>query len=333
LRPQLATAAAALVVIALFFALRGPHHLADAWHAFKRTQPIRDADPSRFSSLSSDGRYQMWRASVQALTHHPLTGLGGGTWEFWWARHRVVGVPYVRNAHSLIFETLAETGIPGGALIVAFLGAIVFGAVRRARRIGAHARAPFAAAAAACAGATVSLATDWSWQIAVVPVCMLALAGLALGVDDGAARRSPAPISTAARPVAGIAARLGIVAVAAACAVSVVIPLAMTSEIRQSQAAAARGALSIALQDARSATSLEPYAATAWLQQALVLEADGDLADADTAALRAQHNEPTNWTVPLILARIEAERGAIKAALASARRALKLNPSIRGYFS
>jgi hypothetical protein len=232
------------------------------------------------------------------------------------------GAGYAKNAHSLIFETLAETGIPGGLLIVVFLGTILVATFRRALRGVANVRVPFAAAAAACAAATVSLATDWSWQIAVVPLCMVAVAAPALG-NDSARRSTP-------RTFAGLG-RLAILAGAAAALVSIVIPLAMTSDIRSSQAAAAPGAYGQALADARTATNVEPYAATPWLQQALVLEAAGHLAGAEQAALHAERNEPANWQPPLILARIQAERHEIRASVGSARRALLLNPSLSSY--
>jgi tetratricopeptide (TPR) repeat protein len=225
----------------------------------------------------------------------------------------------------VLFETLAEEGVPGGMLVIALLGAIIVATVRCAWRAGPGARAPLAAAAAACAAGIVSLATDWSWQVAVVPVSMLALGGLSLGQDPVPAR-TRAPWS----PVA-IAARLGIIAAAFAALASIAIPLATTSKIRQSQAAFRRGAISQAFGDARSATSLEPYAATPWLQQALVLESTGHLAAAERAVRRAARNEPSNWRVPLVLARIQAERGEISSSLKSARRALALNPSIRVY--
>jgi tetratricopeptide (TPR) repeat protein len=125
--------------------------------------------------------------------------------------------------------------------------------------------------------------------------------------------------------------RLAIIAAAGACLGSIVIPLGANSEIHQSQAAFSQGRLATALGDARSAARLEPYAATPWLQQALVLESAGHLAAAEAAARRAEHNESANWREPLILARIQAERREVRASRASARRAFRLNPSIRQY--
>ena len=62
-----------------------------------------------------------------------------------------------------------------------------------------------------------------------------------------------------------------------------------------------------------------------------MFESAGHLGAAEKAARRAEHNASTDWREPLILARIQAERGEIRAALSSARRTLRLNPSIHQY--
>jgi hypothetical protein len=325
LGPRPALAAVLIIAIGAFLAFGGPHAVSRAWASFKTPQLTHDTGTNRLGSLSGNGRYQYWRSSVHAMEHRPLTGIGGGTWEFWWTRNGA-GASYALYAHSLVFETLAENGIPGGMLIIVFLAAVLVGTVRRGWQIRGGERAPFAAIAAACGAATVSLATDWSWQIAVLPISMLALAGVALGADGRRLRAAPPW-----RSVGMLGTRLAIIAAAGACLGSIVIPLGANSEIHQSQAAFSQGRLATALGDARSAARLEPYAATPWLQQALVLESAGHLAAAEAAARRAEHNESANWREPLILARIQAERREVRASRASARRAFRLNPSIRQY--
>ena len=77
---------------------------------------------------------------------------------------------------------------------------------------------------------------------------------------------------------------------------------------------------------------MQPYAGTPQLQRALVLELDGNLAAAAASARAAERREPTNWRPPLVLARIEAKRGHVPAALAAIRRARALNktsPALR----
>ena len=68
------------------------------------------------------------------------------------------------------------------------------------------------------------------------------------------------------------------------------------------------------------------FAATPTLQQALVLEAQGDLNGAAGAARDATHQESNNWRTWLTHSRIEAERGNAKAAVDAYRTARSLNP-------
>ena len=81
-----------------------------------------------------------------------------------------------------------------------------------------------------------------------------------------------------------------------------------------------------AVSDATTAIDAQPWAASGYLQRALVLEHAGLLGRAALDARRATQKEPTNWQTWLILGRIEAERGRESAALEAARRARALNP-------
>ena len=116
----------------------------------------------------------------------------------------------------------------------------------------------------------------------------------------------------------------GIVAIAAIIAIA--IPLASTSLVRQSEAKAREGDLAGALEKARSAQNAQPDAASPRLQEALVLEAEGDLGAAAAAARAATERESTNWRTWLVLSRIEAEDGRAAAAVRDYRRARSLNP-------
>jgi cytochrome c-type biogenesis protein CcmH/NrfG len=108
--------------------------------------------------------------------------------------------------------------------------------------------------------------------------------------------------------------------------VAVAIPLAGTSSIRDSPSQFRDARLQAALEEARSAHDMQPYAATPSLQQALVLERGGELDAAATQARAATEDEPTNWRTWLVLSRIEAERGDAPASVDAYREARDLNP-------
>jgi tetratricopeptide (TPR) repeat protein len=114
--------------------------------------------------------------------------------------------------------------------------------------------------------------------------------------------------------------------VALAAVVAIAIPLASTALVRQSQDAAQAGDLTGALEDAKSAENVQPDAAAPRLQQALVLETEGDLAAAAAAARAATERESTNWQLWMVLSRIEAQRGNAEAAIRFYDKARSLNP-------
>lgn len=143
---------------------------------------------SRLVTLQSD-RYDYWDVALKAFAHAPLAGVGAGGWAVWWLRER----PYpdgAQDAHSLELQTLAELGLIGGALLLAFIGGVIL-AAREALRL-----AP-TLAAGPIAGCVVWLAhspLDWDWQMPAVTLVAMVLAGALLGL---AQLRSHPPPSTA----------------------------------------------------------------------------------------------------------------------------------------
>lgn len=313
--------AAAAIVIAL--AAGAPTKLTHAWHDFK--QPMGAITPGnentvfgRLSVANGNNRYQIWHAALNAFSTDPLKGIGPGTFQFWWAAHPTAS-GYIRNAHSLYFETLAETGIVGALLLIGVLIWFVAVAVRRALADPPELRLWIAAASAGLAVFLFAASVEWVWQLAAIAAAALVLGAVIVAGRDGPAGATPAntprPRSRAALAVLSLAAL-----------VAIVIPLSTTLAVRASQAAAQRGQLGTALADTRGAEGIEPYASSGHLQEALVLEAAGELNPAATAARAATADSPTDWTTWLTLARIDARRGAETEALAAIRQARALNP-------
>ncbi len=109
--------------------------------------------------------------------------------------------------------------------------------------------------------------------------------------------------------------------------VAIAIPMAGAQAIRDSQAGVRAQDLSTALEEANSAASIQPYAASASLQQALVFELQGDYESAIAAARTATTEEPTNWRTWLVLSRLEAQAGNVAGSVEAYREARALNPN------
>lgn len=311
-------ASTAACALAIGLAAGLPGKLGDAWTEFKQVGGTAGT-PDRFLSANGNSRYQWWESAVEANSTDPLLGIGPGTYEYWWAREGTLP-GFVRDAHSLYLETLAELGIVGLALIVALVGGPIAVAARRSLdRKDLGRSALMAAVAAALTAFAAAAAIDWAWELTILPVVFLLLAAAALGADGSASPRRP-------RSGGSPAFRTGLALVAAAAMITIFVPMAATTSVRESQKRVAEGRTADALVEARRAADIQPYAATPRLQEALVLELRGELAPAAAAAREATSRESTNWRTWFVLSRIEAERGRPNAAVAAYREARTLNP-------
>jgi Flp pilus assembly protein TadD len=320
-RAQLATAVAAALAIVIVLAAGVPGEISDRWEEFKEPAPA-SGGVERFESSSGSGRYQLWQAAVDANETEPLTGIGAGTFEYFWARDGTLS-GFVRDAHSLYLESLAEVGIIGLAIILALLATVIGTGIRRASSgKDIERRVLVAGATAASVAFVVAAAVDWVWEVTVIPVAFLLLAAAILGPSAETRGRATSRFKGALPR----AARGAMVALAVAGIVAVAIPLAGTASIRDSQSQFRDARLQSALEEARAAHDIQPYAATPSLQQALVLERSGQFDAAAEEATAATEQEPTNWRTWLVLSRIEAERGDASASVAAYREARDLNP-------
>jgi hypothetical protein len=321
-----------VVVVVVAVGAGVPGKLNHQWNVFKQTDVTGVASGNAFTRLgtvSGSHRYQYWKTAVKAFDSKPLAGIGPGTFEFYWAQHGPI-YEFIRNAHSLYLETLAEAGVIGLVLVGGFLLVLLGAGVARCLRAPPLARVSLAAATATLAAFCASAAYDWMWQLACAPAAALLLGGAIVSyrspeTRSGARRKwVPAAVPSWLRSKWVTGAVLSAGAVAAIVAVA--IPFGMTSAIRSSQSAAASGHLQSALSDALTAQRLEPYAATPRLQRALVFERAHDYGAARTAIAEAATRESTNWRIWLVRARIDAESGHAKAAVRDYRRAHALDP-------
>jgi hypothetical protein len=313
-----ALAAAVCVLVVAALALGAPGRASDAWSEFKASDtPVGGSD--RLGSVAGESRYALWSSAVREMRSSPLDGRGAGTYEFWWNRDGTDDETVV-DAHSMYLQVLGELGIVGFLIVLSFvLVVLLFGAVV-SLRAAPRRRPALAAALAGCVAFFVQASVDWVWQIPVLPISMLLLAGTLVAADfrdyDDTLEGAPLPVLP----------RVAVVIASLALMATIAVPLAATSFVRQSQDEANSGDLAAALSDARSAQNVEPFAATPRLQEALVLEEAGALGPAAAAARAATERESTNWRTWVVLSRVEARRGRAVPAVLAYRKARSLNP-------
>jgi hypothetical protein len=306
--------AVALVAVAVVAGVVVAHPVR-RFHTFQ--QPPGAGGHSQASFVSEHllsgagtGRWQFWTAAAEEWKTRPLTGRGAGSYEAWWARHGSFSY-FVRDAHSLYVEVLGELGIVGLAFVAgAFVTAVGVALVRRRER-GGDAVAALVAVFAAYAFAA---GIDWMWELTAVSA--VALASLALACGGGEAT------TVRLRP----AARAALAVLALAVVLAEAGPLVTALETEASQAAARRGDLRAARSAALAARDVQPWAASPYLQLALVSELAGDLPAARSEIRGAIAHDEDDWRLWLVSARLAARSGAVADAEQALARARGLNP-------
>jgi O-antigen ligase/polysaccharide polymerase Wzy-like membrane protein len=145
-----------------------------------RSSESATASASRLVSISSQ-RYEYWRVGGRAFVEQPILGEGSGGFRVLWRREREVDAAAL-EVHSLVLEMATELGLPGLAL----LGAFVVGVALAGRRALA-AGAPLApGACAVCAAWLLHASIDWDWQMPAVTLPAMVLAGGLLAESERA---------------------------------------------------------------------------------------------------------------------------------------------------
>ncbi len=346
-------ALAALVVVALV-----------AGAAFARSTLVAGGGTAtRFAPGVDEGRADLWRVAAGQLADRPLHGAGADDFAHAYVRERRERDELL-YPHSVVWRTLGQLGLVGGALLGAFLAAMLVVGRRLARD---PIRGPIAAGALVAAGYWLAHATfDWLWELPAVTAPAMACLGLVAGlggrapadvaggdvsgrVAGGAASGHPSPTACGGGAREGIghgrasgravgerrggggrsggaiaAIALGCVA-AGAAAVSLALPALAAWRIERA-AGAWETDPAAARRDLDAARRLNPLTDRAdVVAGALALEA-GDRTAARRAFARAVQRDARSWHSQTQLAVLELAAGPRATAVARLERARDLNP-------
>jgi hypothetical protein len=297
-----------------------------AWEQFTSGDLSFPTRPeAHLTQLDSGGRDEFWRVAIDSFEEDPIAGHGAGTYRFAWDQHRQIQ-RRVLDAHSLYLEAFAELGLVGGLLVLALVGSILatgFLAWRHAQ--GPRQRELYAALFAACLAFAVVAGIDWMWEIAAVGAVFFLTGGVLVAgrcaqlLQARSAGNGQAPQRRYGLAVAGLA-------LAWISALALIGPLLVDREIAASKDAAGEGNLASAVERADTARSIEPWAASPYVQLGLLAEAQGDYATARQRLGQAIDREEDNWSLYYLRARIENEAGEAAAAQRDSEEALRRNP-------
>lgn len=315
----IATGGAVLLIVALASGFAG-----DQWSEFKAPQ-TGGTTVDRYANLNSGERYLNWVAAVEAAKAEPLTGIGPGAFEFWWSRNGE-GRQFVRDAHSFYLEAFGELGIVGLLLVLALVLIPIGIAVTGALAPRQQTRRPyFAAAAAGMVAFAVSAALDWAWEMTVLAVMFWVYVAAVTG-PDAEFREGRFYRKTLRLPL--LSSQKWTIAVGSLAAIVLIaLPMAGTLLIRDSQKLYREGEPG-ALSKAKKATEVNPWAASADIQVALLYLSDEQPEKAVEYGEKATQNEPYDWKAWQVLSQAAAAAGDESTADEAIERARSLNKRI-----
>jgi tetratricopeptide (TPR) repeat protein len=310
----------ALIAIAAAIAVGGR-----AWDQFSSPdQQFPDNPAAHFSELSGANRHEFWRVAVDAFEEKPVLGHGAGTYRFSWNQLRQMEVP-VLDAHSLYLEAFSELGVVGGLLVLGLVSSLLWTGFAAWRHAGGARRELYAVLFAACLAFAIGAGIDWFWEIAAAGAVFFLAAGALVAARCGqlAQARAAANGSGERRRFGLTVAGLGLAWIVALALIG---PLLVDREIETSNAAAADGDAAAAVDHAETARSIEPWAASPYLQLGLLAESQGDYDAAARRLTEAIEREEGNWQLFYLRARIKHEAGKAAAAKSDLQEAIRLNP-------
>jgi hypothetical protein len=272
------------------------------------------APDSRFAAGPGSGRYDFWEVAALEFAHHPIAGVGADNFAHDYVRDRD-RFEEPLYPHSLAVRAFSQLGIVGGALLVAFLGAVAIAVWRLPA--DDLARSSVALAALVAGAAWVAHGSiDWLWEMPAVGAPAMACLGVAAGLGGR---------TTSPRPVRRLVPAAALVALALLAAASYALPALSARDVE----AAARGwdtDRAAALRRLDRARDLNPLTDRPDLVAGALALRDGDLELARTSYLAALDRDARNWQPHVVVALVDLEEGRRAAAIVRLERARALNP-------
>ena len=335
--------------------------LEHGWQSFKSPQAYAADNPSSGSRLTSglgSNRYDFYRVALDEFAAHPLLGIGVDNYTQQYLRHgRSLETPHY--PHSVELRTLSQTGIVGGLLALMGLAAALVAAMRAMRpppELGPAGEGEGEAgeregegegptgtdaiggspddslgryvAAAALAGFgywAVHGSVDWFWEFAGLGAPAFALLGLACALTPRRAALEGASEGAPRARVRRVALAVGMLALAAVVAASLVAPWLSQLEV-QSAARVWPAAPAKAYARLHDAANLNPLSDEPDLLAGSIALRLGEVSRADRYFALALQRVPNDAYAALERGAIASTRGQRARALVLLTQAAALDP-------
>ncbi len=290
----------------------------------------------RLVSLGSSERIPWYREAIKGFEAHKIAGTGAGTFSF--TNYLYRSQPWVvRHSHSQWLNVLSELGLVGLVLFVVAVGGLVVAALGRLFKDRTDPeRSLLAACQAAVVVFVVHMSIDWDWDMAVITVAFLLLAGVAAGYVRKRGRVAAAGYAAdnaRAAAAAGdarrfpLGARILISGLVILGAISWGLPYLSQRAALAAVNDSSWGRLAQAAASARQAGRLDPLAVDPLVKLALVQVEQRRPTAARQTLTKAVRLQPRNYEPYYQMGVLELNSFGDRAAAAQwFRRALALNP-------
>ena len=306
------------------------HTIKNQWHAFVHLSDNNAATAESRLISGGGNRYDYWRIAWNAFTSNPIAGVGAGNYaQAYFQQRRTTEA--VQNPHSLELETLAEQGILGGLLLVAFVAGIVLAVVRMRRRAVGDIGVQTLMVAVVGATSVWLVDTSGDWMHLIPGVSAMALAAIVVLCRDPsyepAVGRAPSRLSQIGTPrlrmLVGISTVVFTLAIAGASL--------LRSGLAQRYLTEANDALArhpaAAIADANRSLRLDSANLNAYYVKAAGQARFDEGASSQATLLAAAHEDPGSFVTWVLLGDLEVRLGNIAQAHEYYSRAHALDPN------
>lgn len=334
--------------------------IAHLWDELTSTRGVIGTNPNRLVSIANS-RPIYWHAAIDIGRAHLLHGVGALGYATARYHYTTLGEPPVNNAHGFAFETFADLGLIGVAVMLALLLTWAVAVVRTFSR-SADARADGDVGADGDAGADADAggddarggrsarsrgeraglltllavvvcfglqsAIDWTWYVPAVAVPALLGAGwLAgrgpLGSRIGVRARRRSLLGHPAIPLLVTTATVLVLALDW----GILQPLRAVQSENAAVGAAGRGATGAAIADARAAVARDPFSTDAMSLLSSLLLGAGETSAARSELVLETRRQPKNYVSWRDLGSFDLDHHDVRAALKELTIASEENPS------
>jgi O-antigen ligase len=163
---------------------------SQAYHDLRYGAPSNEGT-GRLLEMGSSGRWTLWEESIKSWEEHPYLGSGGQSFALIHLLQRDDGLIFVKQPHSHPFQLLAEFGLVGFLLGMAFIStALTFCTLTLCRQHDRWERSLAAAILSMLIIYLIHASFDWDWNMFAITAIYFFFTGIMLGWPGDVNRRS-----------------------------------------------------------------------------------------------------------------------------------------------